>query len=312
VTPTIEDLASSRLSVIDGELQAAFPGIFDTPLGDYILAFVQRDRNPGYRHVPVSARQSGHLIANRFGANALCGYHRAILLKLIAERRADTTQSAPLPESVRLLQVEHWRRIVADSSRRTADYYSLDNDLFAKDFALCRGKLLPCGAEHVDLNSGVPRRVLLQPNVAQSIRATLFLSTMGGFRHWIESHWDRRLVRLFSHDGYLQFYHRIAEILELRPNLRGFSSYGWWYDPALDSVSPKLAFLRQIPLQAGARLLHVGSDQQSTADALTHSSERSQAFSSGTYAPRVFLMVWPRRNLLRWAQTTHCGQQPRA
>jgi hypothetical protein len=293
----------SLLSARTEELLGTYAGILDMPIDDYIASYLASDTAPGYRAVPASAAAWSHTITAHHGIKAMQEYHRLVLLRLLAHSHTEQKLATYLPESIQGLQVKHRNRVLRDITSRAPDYYTMENDLFAKDFALCRGKLIPCGAEHVDPYSGVPRRVLLQRNGARLFGGLRAIASAGGVRSWAESHWDRRLAPLFNASGYTEFYLRLAELLERLPTLRGLSSFGWWYDPKVSVISPRLSFLSEIPLRNGAALLRAGADSHATADALANSPERQEQNDRGAYQPAVYVLLWPRQAMLEWART---------
>ena len=167
---------------------------------------------------------------------------------------------------------------------------------------MCRLKLLPCESELVDLYSGVPRSILFRNGIQQFVCSTrFFLSKGSGFRPWYESHWDRRLIRSFTPQGYDQCYLHIAELLELNPEVKGMMGSSWWFDPALEAISPNLTFLRKVPLDNGAQLFRVGSSTAATQAAIHLSAERKRLYDAQYYRPTNYLLAWARKDMLDWA-----------
>jgi hypothetical protein len=275
------------------------------PQADYVATFDATAAIHGYRHVPAAARASSEAIARRWGTRLLETYHMSVLATLMAQPQA-RIERAGLTGSIVALMADAFRRIVQQIRRPEEGFWLHDNDLFAKDFALCRLKLLPCGAEHVDVSSGVPRRIVAAGGVRQCAAALRFFLGAGGFNNWYESHWDRRLVRSFNSRAYDQCYLRLAELLERHPQMRGVMSSSWWFDPVLGSISPNLAFLRTVPQSAGARLFRVGVDANATHDALTRAPDRARLHAAGKYQPQVYMLAWARTDLIAWA-----SRQPR-
>jgi hypothetical protein len=79
-------------------------------------------------------------------------------------------------------------------------------------------------------------------------------------------------------------------------------SGSWWHDPALADISPNLAFLNSIAVAGGARLFPLGTDDQIIAQATRLSKDRARLVREGVYRPTNYLMVWARKDLLRWAE----------
>ncbi|KAK0349259.1 hypothetical protein LTR94_033879, partial [Friedmanniomyces endolithicus] len=92
-----------------------------------------------------------------------------------------------------------------------------------------------------------------------------------------------------------------AELCRLRPELAGMIGSSWFYDPPLTEISPRLAHLRLNPLKGGAFLVHQGPGEIHTARAAAASASRKALIDAGDYTARSWLMVWPRKQLIAWA-----------
>lgn len=300
----IHDLATEGKRLCN-ELESRFrsrtPELLQSaPLVDYVRAFDSVASVKGYRYLPSLVQRNCQQVKEKGGGEALAEYHRLVLAFLMseAERRV---QQLRLPQSVTTLVAEVYRRIINSVSTAHWRFFRHENDLFAKDLGLCRLKLLPCGAELIDVSSGVPRSLALV-NVPQGLRFAAFFARCGGFTRWYEGHWDRRLINAFNAPEYDDLYRRIAELLELNRAIRGFISASWWLDPALEPISPELSFLRKVPTENGAGLFKVGVDEAATRDAIVWSVERRRLYDAGNYRPQVYLIAWPRRAMLSWAR----------
>ena len=75
----------------------------------------------------------------------------------------------------------------------------------------------------------------------------------------------------------------------------------WFYDPPLTEISPRLAHLRLNPLNGGAFMVHQGPAPIHTERAATASASRKALIDSGEYTARSWLMIWPRKELVAWA-----------
>lgn len=73
----------------------------------------------------------------------------------------------------------------------------------------------------------------------------------------------------------------------------------WFYDPQLDEVSPRLKYLRDVPLAGGARLVPVGASPASVALATATSVTRRDLYALGKYTPISNALVWSRRDMLK-------------
>ena len=190
----------------------------------------------------------------------------------------------------------------ANALRAPEAFFSIDNDLLIKDLAVCLGQMFPAGARLIDLYSGLPRKLLLWQG-ASLPSALHFLHMAAGFRPWFETHVDPRDLSQFNESGLRSMYLRVAALLEANPQVRGVFGGSWFYDPALQGISPHLAYLQQMPRQHGARLLRAETTDGMTRSALAKSRRRREAYDRGLYRPQWYFLVWPRTALLRWARS---------
>jgi hypothetical protein len=208
----------------------------------------------------------------------------------------------PVPASV-LPWIERCvTRLVDDLTNPRTGYFSHDNDPFAKDLAVCRLEMLPCGVEMVDLDTGFARSEIWKHGRNVFWKLGKAFLEMGGNTPLMGSHVDRRAIREFSVEGYRRFYHRVADILRVRPNLRGMMSQSWLLDPALQTISPELGYLYAEPAAANAVFFPAYGDDRAVADALRLSPHRRKLHEAGQYQPCSYVMIWPRHALLKWSE----------
>lgn len=214
-----------------------------------------------------------------------------------------TTLPLTTPESVQRLYERELDRVLAQLRADDDRYADARHDSQRKDLAILGGRLVPVGAGFAAPRAGVPRSVLLKGGVGQFARGLVALVRGGGARPWLELHTHLDCLSDFSAAGWEQSYLRLAELLALNPHLRGVFRASWFLDPALQQISPNLAYLRELPLRHGACLLFVQRDLVGDSGALHRSARRRQLFDEGRYVPDIYLMAWPRRDLLRWAES---------
>jgi hypothetical protein len=291
-----------KADLIKSVVRADATLMIDCPLEAYLGRIESGDRRAQPRYVPPEAYDYCACIEKRGGKPLVETYNKLLLVYLI-DQFEDRAKSKNLPESVRVLYYKFFGRTLArlDSSRKA--FYLLENSSFRRDLAICRLRLLPCGIELIDEDSGVPRRLVTSGGLRQALRAVgFFLFRTRGFRPFYESHMDGGALRRFSPEEFELCYLRIAELLELNPHVKGFFSSSWWNDPRLAIISPTLAFLHKKPEQNGALNLRGQFDEKSVNDALMFSTKRRQLYEAGEYQPRVYTVVWARKDLIRWAR----------
>lgn len=291
----LRDRAERQIFCCDGDLLKRYP------VKHYLSFFQTLPEWASYRLVPQSAERFCDAIEAQAGRDVLEAYHRVAMLQSVADEAPGS--GGRLTSAARELLQAYLRRVLRDMESPRDDFYVHGNDQFAKDFAVCRGKLLPCGVELVDRCSGVPRRTLGSGGIRQFVSGTQYLLLKArGFRPFYELHFDRRSMRSFNKNGYAELYLRIADLLVLNPEVRGVMSSSWWHDPQVAEVSPELAFIDEDPRKWGARVLFVGENQTATADATRFSKQRMMLHTHGLYHPRIYLLVWARQDILAWAQ----------
>lgn len=276
------------------------------PVADYLAAWDAAPPLAPYHHVPASAQTTCARIAAQHGEAALEAYQRLAMLAAMAQPadRGGLTITA----EIEALRARTFSRIVSDMRAPRRRFYRHGNDLFAKDFALCRGKLLPGGVELIDRSAGIGRRVLIEGGVAGLPgRARFFLGELGGFKPVFETHFDRRLIGEFHAEGYAAFYARLADLLALNPQIRGAASGSWWHDPHLTAISPELGFINAIPESAGARLFPGAESADAVASAIRFAPQRAALHKQGLYRPRNYLLAWPRRDAIAWGERRRAG-----
>lgn len=269
------------------------------PVDRYLALFDALPALAPYHSLPADAATMLREIEARGGIPALEAYNRLAMLVLI-ERGSIGTGLKMTPEA-RSLQTAELDRILADLAAPRKGFYRQGKDPFAKDFAVCRGKLLPCGVELVDPCAGVGRRFLLA-GMGQMLRGLGFFARMGGFKPLLALHFDRRRIAAFDAKGYADLYLRLADLLILNPHVKGVVSSSWWHDPALADISPELDFIGRIPESAGAQVFRSGTNAAATADALRFAPRRIELHKAGAYAPRVHMLAWTRGDVIAWAR----------
>lgn len=206
-----------------------------------------------------------------------------------------------LPESVLKLYVAQLDRLECVLETGEDTHFSFSNDLFRKDLAILLHRLIPFGAEFANPYSGVARSLAFKAGPEQMLRFMRAVVTSRGIRPFLELHMHPEVKEYFNPAGWIDTFERLAEFLQVNPEFRGVLSTSWFLDPALEKVSPRLVYLREIPERCGATILFAGMDEKG-GGALETSPTRRRLHESGIYQPRLFTRIWPRSNILqrRW------------
>lgn len=207
-----------------------------------------------------------------------------------------------LPESILELIPERLDRLAAYLSTGPDCTYDPQSDDYLKDLTFGLLLSVPCGSSDLDLASRVP----LSSAIASAFRSG-DLSTpfryLGarGYGTWLRLHTDSRYLSQFNEAGRELCYRRIAELLLIRPHLRGLAGTSWYCDPSLQYVSPHLAYLQRNPTSRGAFLLRHGTNPLDIDLATRTSRTRRRLYEAGEYVPVCYSFLWPRKAILSWA-----------
>lgn len=252
----------------------------------------------GYSRLAEPLLRAHRLLCEKLSSDIVVRFNACLMLDALARFEPDAGPCR-LPPSVLALYPRELERILLRA--RGLERCELQDDTFLKDLAILTHRLIPVGAEFVDPHSGVPRSIAWQlPWRERSRFIRLLAFQLRGFRPMFELHAHVLSLQDFNEDGWIATYHRLAELLALNPRFRGWMSASWFLDPALEGISPHLAYLRQFPCRHGASLFKVADDGAGRSGALSRSSTRQRLYQEGRYVPAIYMRVWPRSSVLRW------------
>lgn len=231
------------------------------------------------------------------------------LYRLLLETLPGRIAAERIPGSIVELLVAESDRIRGGLDTLEPTFFDPANDAYLKDLAILLLTLLPCGAEYVQVQAGIPRSLLWRAGVWQAIRGLGFFALRaGGFQPYLSLHMDVRFREEFNPEGWYRTYLRIADLLRARPDLKGVFGTAWFYDPAMVRVSPHLVYLRAEREAAGAMTFCYGPSESALKNALARSDTRRRLHAEGAYTPKSHYIVWPRRDLIRWADAQGGGR----
>lgn len=292
--------ASDRLRLLKPDLEEIVPPDCLEPLD--VTATVPAK----YTLVPGPVAKGNELLASA-GTVAQQAYNKFVLLRCLADFSLSHSHYR-LPDSVTCLYERELSRILRQADSVRGAYFAIGNDSFLKDLAILTHRLIPVGAEFAEGGGGIPRRIALAGGVGQCLRFLHFLIfRSGGRRPFFTLHMHRLVLDDFDAEGWKATYHRLAELLELNPDLKGWLSSSWFLDPALQTISPHLAHLREVPLEGGAELFLVSKNPEGDSGALARSPTRQRLFAAGEYVPAIYMRVWLRCDAITWSRRHRNG-----
>ena len=231
---------------------------------------------------------------------ALTDDHRRALVALWALEMPARVPAADLPPAVLELYPE-WIQRLADFLTAAADPY--DRDFWAKDVRIALVLSVPgARTQMIDLSSPMgPGQVLRHAREGWGWSVIPAYAAAQAWKPWLEVHTESRELGDFNEAGWDRAWATAAEILKRRPHMAGMLGSSWFYDPPLEQISPRLAYLRLNPLKHGAFMVHQGPGEIHTIRAATSSPTRKALIEEGKYTARSWIVAWPRAALIRWA-----------
>ena len=221
-----------------------------------------------------------------------------IVLECLA-RNWDEIFSAKYPASVQGDFMRKSEKMLA-RAQREAGWTDVPEDKYWKDLALARQQMFPAAAQVVEVYSGFELKPMLDKGLGQTLRFLKLLVSSGGRRGFYQSHTDSPDLEDFNEEGWHRCYLMIAEMLERNPEIKGMFGASWFYDPQLAEVSPRLMYLQRVQLEGGAQMFHLCEDH--SGNALAKSKSRIKLYEDGKYRPQEYLIVWPRKEMIKWAK----------
>lgn len=160
--------------------------------------------------------------------------------------------------------------------------------------------------------SGIPRRWMAQIPARDLPRVLFFIGArLGAFSPCFYIHIPPRRTFMLE-SASLESYHRMAESMLLQPEIRGIITSSWLHSEQTLKISPHLRWLNRVILENGGLVTHIGYAPPD-AGFLEGSPERVKMYESGGYKPREALVIWPRKNVLEWANRyrSEASKKPR-
>jgi hypothetical protein len=111
-----------------------------------------------------------------------------------------------------------------------------------------------------------------------------------------------RYLEQFNFKGQNICYLRIAELLKANPTIQALVGESWFYDPKLKEISPRLNYLGRYPEENGAKIFRIITSESDIRLSTLKSKTRKRLFGEGKYKPCHHMLVWPRKQLINWAE----------
>ena len=274
----------------------------ECPLADYIRCLDRYPPLARWSYVSRDVLQYGNKIRSMAGEEGLNLYHQALFLALIA-RASEQLPAKNFPADIPSLYEEHFRRIVRGIEQKShgPGFYVPPGS--CKDLTICTFRAVPAGMQLL-YPFRLPRSPFFKPPLRQIVSWIRFVGRFGGLARFTNAHPLGRHARAVGVTcAGARMYRRAAEMLRRNAPFKGLIGGSWINDPALESISPRLAAVTKIATDNGAHLCCLGPcNAHAIEDATQFSHERRQLYQEGKYTPMEYFLVWPRKELLAWAE----------
>jgi hypothetical protein len=296
----LSDRIAREIATLDRNLLSSFP------IAKYLECIEKYPKISNYGYINQELKDFCRSIVYRSSERALELYHQLILVNLILIGK-EKIEKNQLPEDIKKLCNSNFDRVAREiESGGNTECYNYGHDKFRKNMAICSLRLIPAGAQKINL-SGISRRFLFRKGFTQFMEGIIFgLFELGGFYPLYEMHTDSNdpeLMADFNEDGWIKFYGRVYELLKTQPDVKGVFGSSWFFDPKLEKISPRLLYLRKIVTDNGGKLFYLGSNSQTIRDATLKSTTRRKLYEENKYMPTSYLLVWPRKKLISWVES---------
>jgi hypothetical protein len=295
---TIHKAATGARTALVGQLKQSFQDA-EAQITHFIKSVDEIGSYDHYKVFPPAAHTLADRILVSHGIAVLRRFLRAVLSSAVL-MTIDSGRFKALPPRTAANQRKHLLRIAKDSADGD-EWLDLGNDLFQKEFGLATLRLYAAGAQLIDFRCGVPRSNVLKGGLRKALTQLLRMTRFGGFRPYFQIHTHTFNLDAFNEAGWEECYLCCAELYNIHPNVLGMFGSSWFYDPALATISPRLAYLRDTPCNNGAILMLVVKGGDAINLSISTSPSRRKLYEDGKYVPTSFMLVWSRKAQIEWA-----------
>lgn len=252
-----------------------------------------------YRHVPPSAAAA----VEKLGSQAEVETKRLFIRAALGRGAAQLVEAGALRRLPPRIAGHHAKQLerIGTAIAADGDWYDLANDRCLKDLGLVTLRLMAAAAQLLDTRCGIARSIVFRQGLAAVSSNLIEILRLGGFKPYIQIHTHLSYLDEFNEDGWNECYRCCADLYPSQPALLGMFGASWFYDPALAAISPRLNYLRDVPLAGGAKHFFVEAGGESIDNATSTSPSRKKLYEEGQYMPKSYLIAWGRKQQMDWA-----------
>lgn len=304
----MEMLNPSQVAAFKGVQQRLAPDLLTRVLAASVEAVHQAKASASHWNFDLPA----HAADAALGPDATDAMRRALVATWVLEMD-ERVVAADLPVEVTELYPFWLDKLAAFLTEAADADTAYDRDHYAKDVRFSLVLSVPgARTQTIDLSSPMgPGQVVRNGRDGYGWRQLVaYVKAQGWKRAWLEVHTESRHIEDFNEAGWDRAWATAAAICVKRPELAGMIGSSWFYDPPLESISPRLAYLRLNPLNGGAFIVHQGPGQVHSDRCGATSPTRRAMIESGEYLPRCWQVAWPRTALIDWAEARKAFMAP--
>jgi hypothetical protein len=233
------------------------------------------------------------------GPKSAGAFERSILLRAL-RMSAARLATYPVDWSVKRLYDEEVRTVEAPTPAAMTRF-DLSKNIFVALAKIATLRRFPAGQMTWEV-SGIPRSWLPKVPPASLPRVAQYLLKLGGLGPAFVPHLNatrKDRAALLERETNRSWY-RMAQSMKLQPAIRGLVASSWLHSPDTMRVSPHMTGFSRALLDNGALLIrHHRADLD--CGVFYRSPERKKLYDEGQFVPTHGLVIWPRKEMLAWA-----------
>lgn len=225
-----------------------------------IRLFDQMGDQSSYNYVPSTVSGLWAEVNAQYGDVGFDAFQKLTMLYLINAFSSRSSEKKYSQSIIKRFDIS-FERICDSMKRTTFKRYSTINDKLIKDLAICRQHVFPAGgARIVETNVRPPKSLGFRGGAAQALKFVWRLKNITAGSPYYAHHTHLSELRDFNQQGFKELCLNLSDMLILNPEVRGVQCGSWLYDPALETVSPELAYMRKLQQDNGAMVMYYGKN----------------------------------------------------
>lgn len=206
----------------------------------------------------------------------------------------------PVDDSVKRLFADEVRAVESPSPAAQSRF-DLTKNIFVALAKIATLRRFPAGQMTWEV-SGIPRSWLPKVPPQSLPQVARYLVKLGGLGPAFVPHLNamrKDRAALVERETNRSWY-RMAQSLRLQPHIRGLVASSWLHSPDTMRVSPHMTGFSRALLDNGALLIrHHRADLD--CGVFYRSPERKKLYEDGQFIPTHGMVIWPRKEMLAWA-----------